>query len=389
MCASTRGVQYPPLTGPNPRKWTRELRFPRREFVFGLALAVPVSYPRDPYYGLALVVLLVSLPRLRLRVGLLVRWLLFVGVTILAALVAGGGDFDLVRALYVSGSFVLFLFGYAIRNQRQLLDGFGLGAALLAVAVLVGFVVLRPFTAGLSFLYMPELRLWGLGVFPDWPNFLAFGLGLGALVNGLLRSAHFSSAICLAAALATTSRTALIAVLVLVLAKVARRRHLSVLGVAAVVGLGLTMMGAVAVTLANPVLADIDPQVVERLAKTSDRARIWISALEMIADDPWLGIGPAQLNFDTGIAATSIHNSFFDIAIRFGLPALVLWLAWVLRVPHVTRSGGNRAWIAVYFLTSALVQNILRHPHYMMLYAALVLHESPKTDPRGIHGLEQ
>lgn len=71
------------------------------------------------------------------------------------------------------------------------------------------------------------------------------------------------------------------------------------------------------------------------LAGEDDGARmsIWGPALDLLAEQPWLGVGlmfTESLGDAKGIVRNiSSHNSYLQVALAFGVPALVLWLTLI------------------------------------------------------------
>lgn len=63
------------------------------------------------------------------------------------------------------------------------------------------------------------------------------------------------------------------------------------------------------------------------------RMSIWLPALDLIAEHPWLGIGPGftdVLGDERGFGRNiSSHNSYLQVAISFGIPALLLWITLI------------------------------------------------------------
>lgn len=65
------------------------------------------------------------------------------------------------------------------------------------------------------------------------------------------------------------------------------------------------------------------------------RMSIWGPALELVTEHPWLGVGPefAELLGAARENATgrniSSHNSYLQVALAFGIPALMLWLTLI------------------------------------------------------------
>ena len=67
---------------------------------------------------------------------------------------------------------------------------------------------------------------------------------------------------------------------------------------------------------------------------TSNRQELWRSALAMVRNDPFLGVGPMHFSFTNFAWAAHPHNSMLQFAAEYGLPAativvaLATWLLW-------------------------------------------------------------
>lgn len=57
---------------------------------------------------------------------------------------------------------------------------------------------------------------------------------------------------------------------------------------------------------------------------TADRMQLWSSAVQMVQDMPWLGIGPMNYAIKSNNIATHPHNSLLQIAAEWGLPVALI-----------------------------------------------------------------
>lgn len=64
--------------------------------------------------------------------------------------------------------------------------------------------------------------------------------------------------------------------------------------------------------------------VVRRGFTSNERLTLWQAALNMIAESPWLGIGPMHYAFRNFEIAAHPHNSLLQIAAEYGLPAALI-----------------------------------------------------------------
>jgi O-antigen ligase len=60
---------------------------------------------------------------------------------------------------------------------------------------------------------------------------------------------------------------------------------------------------------------------------SSGRIGLWITALEMVVNKPWLGIGPMQYAASPSIPYAHPHNALLQLAAEWGIPAALMVLA--------------------------------------------------------------
>jgi O-antigen ligase len=227
-----------------------------------------------------------------------------------------------------------------------------------------------------TFIY-PEKRLWGEPYFPDWPNFLAFGLGLAAVISVSMLRLNMMGALCLLASVMTTSRMALVALVVLsvVWLRSVSKNH----GNAAVLGIVLGLLIAIWIMLWDLAVAltgSLDTVAAtgyfDRLFKLGDRSVIWMESAEIFAQNPLLGIGAIPLDESIGLSSSSIHNSYLEVTIRYGILGLVAWIFLFLPTAESLRNHKGLLSVFLFIAISAFFNNVLRHPHYLIMYGVLL-----------------
>ena len=343
----------------------------------GFLLGLPIAVPAPPLYVFAFACFFVALLRSAQRpVGAgMGRELAMAGLIALALLSNAAGlmrnSIDAVRIVTTSFFFMLFLFSGCIVDKRALLLGLCRAMLVWAVLIIVMAFVLRIFDNGLLLFSVPNFRLWGSGIFPDWPNYIAFLLTLGFLLNALAFGRPWQAMVLLMAAVLTTSRTSLIGLglflAVTLLVRLHRARAGTVLA-------GLLVLVVFAWLLPALDLIEFDTNFVDRLFLFDDRDDIYSFALGLVEQSPWVGYGGVLLDDSIGFTGhPSFHNSYLDIAVRHGVPALLLFLALLVPPRESLARGGLRfAAVVVFFLVGSLFQNFLKHPHILMLYVVLI-----------------
>lgn len=338
-------------------------------WVCGFLLSMPYSYPTVPYYWFAGAVYLSMLfyatqPISRYRVLLVVCAVILAMLSNLIGL--RDNSIGTAQVAFSAIYFSLFLFGDLVPKPFQLLKGFLTGIFILSCAVLALAIQNKLWHHGPLLFIIPSLRLWGHGYFPDWPNFFAFMLSFGALLAALVYRKYATFLICIVASLLTTSRTTLLAIVLVCVYFIMFRGWRITL-------LWSIIAGVFLATFLQFVLGT--PELQARLFVTSDRVQIYSAALNLFKEAPILGQGSVLLEHNMGnVGAPSYHNTYLDILVRHGALGFILFS--LLLLPDLRGiSARNMVKIAVlisFFLLGSLFQNFLKHPHIVMLYSVVV-----------------
>ncbi|AOS44990.1 hypothetical protein Verru16b_02059 [Lacunisphaera limnophila] len=347
----------------------------------GILLALPFSFPAPPAYLLALLVFLCAValqPDTRIHAPVIAVVFGLIATALLSNVEAVlAGRADPVRALYTSGYFILFLYGYYARRVQVLLRYYAYAVTLISLAIVGAFVASEAYRYGTLLFVVPTMRLWGAEFFPDWPNFFALELLLGVYLNWFWRRQVGSTAVCVVGAVLTTSRFVWLALAIMALIELLRRR--------AVVFYFLPfVIAAYGVAVAAPHY--LPAAVQERLQVVSDRTEIASSVFRLFAQAPLLGNGSVLLDASVGhMGFESFHNSYFDVLVRHGLVGLfflvLLLCPWRVRWRHL-RHGACLPVLGL-FVIGACFQNFLKHPHLFMLLA-LIISRPDATLPRRV-----
>lgn len=368
MLPSTIVVPHPP-----PRVVTDT----RLAWWIGFFLGVPIAVPAPPIYvfGFCCFFLAVLQRMPRPASAGMGREMAVAGLIALALLSNAAGllksNIDAVRIATTSFFFLLFLFPGCIQDKAALLNGFCRAMLIWAVLIVVMAFQLRIFDNGLLLFSVPGFRLWGAAFFPDWPNYIAFMLTLGFLLNVFAWRRPFQAVLLLLAALLTTSRTSLIGLALMLAAAlllwVLQARLKAILAV-------VLLVAAIAAALPALDVVEYNTNFVDRLLIFDDRDDIYSFALGLVGRSPLLGHGGILLDESIGFSGhPSFHNSYLDIAVRHGLPALAVFLLLLLPPAGSVSAGGIRfVTVIAFFLIGSMFQNFLKHPHILMLYVVLI-----------------
>lgn len=354
--------------------------------LLGVLLAVPVSYPDVPYYWAAfaafgIALLITPFERFNRAPEMVLG---VIGLCMVAVISNLFSPYGYVRQpdrfLITSSFYVFFLFGLlAWEREREVMAGLAAAILLQAIAVLLAAVVQFQWSRGLTNWSQPELRLWGVGWFPDWPNFYAILLSTGFLVFLLHYRRPLPAAVCMLAAVLTTSRSVLVALAIglawLVLFGPRAHRALRFAVVAVLVGLGGATLALVLAGSAG--LADF----IDRMSLLSDREEIWRSSLELFLEHPVFGVGGVMLDESVGHTGhASFHNSYAEVLVRHGIVGFALYAWLLLAYARRVRPGHAGSAILLFFLVTAVFQNTLRHPHFFMMFSFFAVAALPREN---------
>ncbi|MCB9164286.1 MAG: O-antigen ligase family protein [Flavobacteriales bacterium] len=104
------------------------------------------------------------------------------------------------------------------------------------------------------------------------------------------------------------------------------------------------------------------PEVPVQANSTSDRKQVWIAAVELIAAQPWLGVGTgdvkdalmakyAELDYEDPLQKRlNAHDQYLNTAVALGLPAAICLVALILVPLWSARRHGEHAMVALLLL---------------------------------------
>jgi len=340
----------------------------------GFFLAFPFAYPDVPYYWVAFSVfsLMFIFGRYQLSSKVLVLIILAMLSALISSYVGLSGYYIGERQIIGSVLFYsFFIFGSLIPDLQRFYKGLFAGVCTVAILVFLCFFFERPYEAGLDMFSLPEYRLWGVRYFPDWPNFLAFMLALGFLIGMFIERRPGWAIFCLMAAFMTTSRTPLFAVAIFMIFTVLKMEWRTRL---IFLASGVGLLATLAIFLLPTI--DLSSEFFARMFLFSDRAEIYLTAVDLIKASPVLGSGAVLLDESVGnFGAASFHNTYLDILVRQGALGFLIFLALIL--PFGRNINKEYLWVVapfvLYFLIPSLFQNFLKHPHILMIYSALLI----------------
>ncbi len=276
---------------------------------------------------------------------------------------------DFTRVITTIFFFILLTFDEMVDDRRALLDGFSMSMYILAILVLVYSIYLRVFDNGLLLFSVPEYRLWGSDYFPDWPNYLAFMLSLAFMLNMLVFGRSVVAVVQLTAALLTTSRTPFLALGLCIFAVFfsVRKGHSCK---------KWYLVGLIAVSLGTLFFSAnvVDEDLLARMLIFEDRDAIYRFAMNLVFDSPIIGNGSILLDESVGFTGfPSFHNSYLDVSVRHGVPALIVFLLILMPDSKNKKTGGVAFFAMIsFFIIGSVFQNFLKHPHIIMVYMVCV-----------------
>jgi O-antigen ligase len=161
----------------------------------------------------------------------------------------------------------------------------------------------------------------------------------------------------------------------------------STVGAVALVPLAGSWVGCVVLGV-GLAAAGLQPQVRLRLLELvnwkseAPRWGVWEASWRMIQDHPWLGVGPGQFHLVHPAYAlpqsshlTDPHNMYLKVAAEWGVPAAVLFLAWIARelaVAWKLRAQGYR-WALAAGVLAFLAMGVFDTPLFTLHISGPVL----------------
>lgn len=341
----------------------------------GFLLGIPYAFDNSPIYFFALLVFFIATLRrpftfLKLRTLKVQLIYLLILVALLSNLIGSSSkSIDSFRILSTSFFFLLLFFGEMVESKRELLKGFS--SAMLIWAVLLIFLAFyfQIYKYGLLLFSVPEYRLWGAGFVPDWPNYMAFMLAFALMLNIFVFKRVLPTFILFIAIVITTSRTPFLAVGLILSYYIFYPPRVSNLK-------KIILCTFICFSIAFTVIfaTDFSPDFIDRLLLFEDRQQIYTFAFELLSNSPIFGQGSILLDDSVGFDGfPSFHNTYFDISVRHGLPAMLLFLYILIPSKKNFKLGGAAFILTIlFFILGAFFQNFLKHPHIIMLYMVLI-----------------
>ncbi len=339
------------------------------DFMLGFALAIPLNYPKDPFYLVAIVVFPLAVLRMKFDRKSYTTLALVSVLSITSMITNFLSPFpehvNYLSAIATAITFYFFLFRFCLRDVEKFFDGYLLINKIYTVLVFVAFITLQPFVKYSNFFVNSEARMWAIDYLPEWPNVFCVFLVISFLIN-VARKNSLWALLNITAALLTTSRMALLGLLIFIVFYIVNSKYHYKIAI----GLFLTVLMSLFsyFLIENPFIQDY---IEHRLFKTSDRSLI-VDALLNVSSQYPLGIG--NIPFDA-IDSTyeSYHSSFLKVAVRYGLPSLLVYifLLWPYRFTHRFFNKVNMVFVFLFIV--GMVQDMLFHMHFIYIFSALLL----------------
>lgn len=338
------------------------------DFFLGILVAVPIKYPSEPYYWFAMLAMLIALPRMILvrdNIVYLYAAILLSALSILANLYSPFfSEVNPIGLLASALMFYFFLFRYCIHDVEGFLSGFLLVAKIYAGTVISIFFILKPYSSFGNFFVSSEARMWGDGYLPEWPNVFCVFLVVSFFIF-LSRRMHVWAAICILAALLTTSRMAILGLglFLLFLFLRSKGRSKAVLSIVFVLSVSFSYY----YFSDNQLFLDY---LTHRFFKTDDRKIIFDTLYGVFSAYPF-GVG--NLSFESlNDAYVSYHSSFLKIAVRYGIVSFVVF-AFLVFPRNIQGSFLSYSNLPLFFLILVgVVQDMLLHLHFILLYSVFL-----------------
>lgn len=339
-------------------------------WVLGALIAVPWAYPKEPLYWIGLCVFLFSLTFFKIHKRDIKRVSLILALVFIMISSNIFSPFrEYVSLLNVIGgvlTLLVFASSYSISDTESFFSGYLFVIKIYAILTLILLFYLQPYTTGVYMFLDSEARMWGDGLLPEWPNVFAALLSVGIFLFWL-RDDYKWLFLASLAAIVTTSRIALVALLIMGGLELVRGISITRVLVCLVVGVG-------ALYLYSVISADVywAEYLSNRLFKISDRFVILDSLMATFYEHP-LGIGNIPYEV-IGEGYVSYHSTFLKVLVRYGVLGFSLFL-FILWPKNFFLKWDVRYFGFFCFLwIIGLFQDMLFHLHLAFLYSVLLRH---------------
>ena len=336
------------------------------DWALGLLSAIPFAYPKEPFYWIVIAIFILGLYRFKLQARDSINVLLALLLILLVAVVNLSNS---IYTLSVFGTYlaiILLLFRYIVRSSEQFLHGFSFVTTIYALATFVMFIILRPYNNGLLMFINSDYRMWAEGYLIEWPNVFSAFLVIGGFIHILLKNRktafmHFSAAIL------TTSRTALLAILIYAIFTLNKSKSRMKYIYAIVI---ITTFAAVFLVYNQDDL--FISFLYDRLIKTGDRGEIYNTLIESSLDNLF-GIGNVPFE-QIDDAYQSYHSSFLKVLSRYGILGLLLYVFLTYPRGLIKNRSLEINMPIIFILLCGIVQDFMFHLHITALYSVLLSH---------------
>lgn len=313
-------------------------------------------------------------------------WVLLSGIVSTISLGLNFGVRELIQ-LFFSVQY-LFLAYYVELDYAKVFKSMILTGMTFSVCIILGFITTGTYLHGLEF--MTNLRMWGEGLFPGWPN--GFGAMLSFSLWLALRKRYASAVICnisslliTVAAVLTSSRSTIVGIVIVwayYFVKMDWLESLPKIVASSVKVLILAFCLAVVVDL---FFANADSSLIGRVTQINDREEIGDVSFELIADHPIAGYGGQtleQLSLNSGFAgglyglrAQHTHNMVFEILIRHGIVGFVLLALFLISLVAKRRKHPDDYAMLACLLILGLTQDYVRNFCYLFCIYLIIHYE--------------
>lgn len=336
------------------------------DWALGFLLAIPFAYPKEPFYWIAIIIFVLGLYRFRLPKKDQKNVILVLALILLVALV---NILNSIYTLSVFGTYLaltLLLFRYIVKDSDDFLYGFSFVTTIYAFATFIMFILLKPYNNGLLMFINSDYRMWAEGYLIEWPNvfcaFLVLGGFIHVLYNNLkLAYLHFTAAVL------TTSRTALLAILVLAIYSLSKSKskmkYIYIL-------LILTLLSSVYLMFNQD--DTFVSFIFDRLIKTSDRGEIYNILFETFIDNIF-GIGNVPFE-QIDDMYESYHSSYLKVLSRYGIIGFLIYVGITCPKGLFKEQNVSINMPIIFLILCGIVQDFMFHLHITALYSVLLSH---------------
>ncbi len=329
----------------------------QKDFIFGILVCLPIPFPSVPFYPLAYLLLLFSIPSIKFNKKD-INYILLLGIFFLIVYLVNFFNDNFNLSIIGTYSIILmFLVRYSIRNYDNFFYGILLCTSIYSFITIFLYFDLNIYLYGFDVFTNSSYRMWGKEYLLEWPNVFACFIIIGGFLS-FYYSKKYLLILHIFASFLSTSRASLIFIFFIFICMFIETKNKK---------LYFSIFSIFSILLF--LLLINQEELLSRIIKFSDRSIIFHSMFEILGNNIF-GIGNVSFSdFDTYYE--SYHSSFFKVLIRYGFIGLIIYIL-LLFPKNIKYNNVKINFLILFLLISSIFQDFLFHPHILIIYTILI-----------------